>query len=418
MKHRLTIYFSTLLLFFACNDKNTSTSALAIIDIASGIEHLTTLKASDIVTDIQYIPLETNDNCLVSGSPSIQVFNNKIVITSRKDCFLFNKEDGKFICSVGHVGNDPEGYRSAQCWIDEITGIFYFKGWKNELIKYDQNGKFLGKITLPKEPEPTDSPSHFIFSDSLIIGRYSNMTGYDIRSLAFFSQNGQLIDTIPSLISITPMSISDIASISILKGDKAHEQYGNVTQTGIVLVEYKNDKKSLSTPANPVLWKNKKNICFKPDFVDTIYTIEGTKIKPYLTYNTGKYHCPETERHNTSNIKDYIAILLTIENEHNIFFQFVKDLYNQPILYNGLYDKKNKTTKIAAGDQKITDDITNFMPIQPIKSNNNGGEYISIIQASDALSWLEEHPRETTNKQVEALKLLKEDDNPIIVIMK
>ena len=58
------------------------------------------------------------------------------------------------------------------------------------------------------------------------------------------------------------------------------------------------------------------------------------------------------------------------------------------------------------------------MPIQPIKSNNNGGEYISIIQASDALSWLEEHPRETTNKQVEALKLLKEDDNPIIVIMK
>ena len=319
---------------------------------------------------------------------------------------------------MGHVGNDPEGYRSAQCWIDEITGIFYFKGWKNELIKYDQNGKFLGKITLPKEPEPTDSPSHFIFSDSLIIGRYSNMTGYDIRSLAFFSQNGQLIDTIPSLISITPMSISDIASISILKGDKAHEQYGNVTQTGIVLVEYKNDKKSLSTPANPVLWKNKKNICFKPDFVDTVYTIEGTKIKPYLTYNTGKYHWPETERHNTSNIKDYIAILLTIENEHNIFFQFVKDLYNQPILYNGLYDKKNKTTKIAAGDQKITDDITNFMPIQPIKSNNNGGEYISIIQASDALSWLEEHPRETTNKQVEALKLLKEDDNPIIVIMK
>ena len=83
MKHRLTIYFSTLLLFFACNDKNTSTSALAIIDIASGIEHLTTLKASDIVTDIQYIPLETNDNCLVSGSPSIQVFNNKMVMTRK-----------------------------------------------------------------------------------------------------------------------------------------------------------------------------------------------------------------------------------------------------------------------------------------------------------------------------------------------
>ena len=63
------------------------------------------------------------------------------------------------------------------------------------------------------------------------------------------------------------------------------------------------------------------------------------------------------------------------------------------------------------------DDLTRFMPLQPTVSTASG-EMAQLLQPLDILSWFEEHPDASgLPADVEALRQLKEDDNPVIAVM-
>ena len=85
---------------------------LETIAVGSAYSALTTIKASDYFQHITYIPLETTDSVLVGNAPSIRLAGNRLIVSSaQKQCFSFNKSDGRFVASLGHIGNDPEGCR-------------------------------------------------------------------------------------------------------------------------------------------------------------------------------------------------------------------------------------------------------------------------------------------------------------------
>ena len=77
------------------------------IDIETGTENLTRdFKCSDFITHIEYIPLETTDDILVDGCPTIEVADKYIIVKTKNECFLFSKDTGKFIRKVENRGND------------------------------------------------------------------------------------------------------------------------------------------------------------------------------------------------------------------------------------------------------------------------------------------------------------------------
>lgn len=43
------------------------------------------------------------------------------MVYNGKQCLLFDKETGKFICSVGHRGDDPEAYSSTCGYLNPKT---------------------------------------------------------------------------------------------------------------------------------------------------------------------------------------------------------------------------------------------------------------------------------------------------------
>ena len=107
------------------------------------------LKASDYFDEIRYVPLETRDDCLVGSSPDIKLLDKYILITSaNRQCLLFDKATGKFKCQIGHVGKDPGGYRNVDCLVDELNGRLLFNGWGHDLISYNLDGNYIGKIEL------------------------------------------------------------------------------------------------------------------------------------------------------------------------------------------------------------------------------------------------------------------------------
>lgn len=377
-----------------------------IVDIAEAMENPTKLKASDLVKEMHYIPLETTDSCLIGNNPKIKILENKIMVTTNKQCLLFDKQNGQFLCQVGHLGNDPKAYSSTENWIDNKTGAIYFLRHPNQLIKYNQQGEMTGQVTIPIPPV---APESFAFTDSLIVGHYSNITmGCNTRSLLFFDESGNQRDTVASLLPALPeIEINDIESMTIKK-------LGN--SAVILTFSKKGNTATISTPT--FLWKYNGEIRFKESFVDTAYTLKGSHLEPYLIFNTGKWHWDAEARTNGEDNEKKLLVSFVLENDSTVFFECINGLYtNKPQTYSGIYSKTSHTTRIGNRESALTDDITGFLPFHPSTCSQQG-EYGSIIESADALSWLEENQGTVTCGKLNFLKQINEDSNPIVRIAK
>ncbi len=272
-------------------------------------------------------------------------------------------------------------------------------------------GNFCGKTEFSSPP---GLASYYLVTDSGIIGYYNDLNANKKFVLARFEKDGTLRDTIPSLLSQTEESLNDILNVNVIKETNT---YGNWAKAGVIIINYKNDNKQIIAPNTAVLWRNNGHTYFKEIFTDTIYTITDQGLNPALIFNTGKWHWPEKERMHTDGTNERIFITEVSENNLFLFFQCIKGLYSgEPVLYNGLYNKKTGETKIVKNSDAIQDDLTGFMPFKPLTISTSG-EFASLIEASDIMEWTEEHPEATNNGRLSFLQHLTEDMNPVIVLV-
>lgn len=379
---------------------------LCTIDVAGAMEKPVELKVSQLGSDIRYVSLETTDSCLIGRNPNILLLEKHIVVYGNQECLLFDKMDGKFIHKVGHKGDDPEGYSSAQPTYCDVEGLLCFKREPDGLQKYDLLGKYQGKIIIPTPPA---APSNYVFADSLIIGHY-NASGqqYNASSLLLFSAGGQQIDTIPSLLPVLPeMKLEDIASFFITKQGLAF----------IMLSKISDGSNSANIVSTPSLWKNGGKVRFKENFIDTVYTVERDKLIPSIVFATGKWHWGTGARTNADDSGDkYLVTSAIFETDNTIFFQCIRGFYSsKPETFNGVYDRKAGTTWMYPEEEGFADDLTHFMPFRP-NTCSNQGEYGTIVGADEVLVWMEDNPEAAQNAKLAELKKLTEDSNPVVVI--
>lgn len=408
-----TILFTSLFLFWliSCSNQEKSRPSSNIIDIEKGLQNIAKLNVSDFGKTIRYIPLETTDDGLIGKNPIAKVLKNHIIIEANNSCLLFDKNNGRFITTIGHTGQDPEAYSSASCWTDEKEAFLYFIQQPNKLIKYNLNGTFSGRTTYPTPP---GLASYYLLTETETIGYYTGLNNSPDLKLAFFGPEGNLRDSIPALHQNINETIDEIAGISVTRGS---DTYGNWAKTGAIIIDYKNGHRYIMTPSAPVLWKNKEEVRFKENFVDTIYTITGTTLTPAFVFHTGKWHWPKEDQTNKEKSAERIFVADVSENNEFIFFQCIKGVYtDEPIVYNGLYHKKTDVTQISRHNDPIEDDLTGFMPFKP-QSISTTGEFVSLIEGDALLEWLEEHPEAAENEKLSFLKDVSEDMNPVIVLV-
>ena len=61
---------------------------------------------------------------------------------------LFDKETGKYLRQIGHLGDDPEGYLTNVCFIHPEKEEIGFPH-HDELVKYDLDGRYIGEMDFP-----------------------------------------------------------------------------------------------------------------------------------------------------------------------------------------------------------------------------------------------------------------------------
>lgn len=146
---KLNLYYSFVFSFFlfSCNFQSKPENNYTNIEICLTKDKIQYLNASECISEIEYVALETAPQCLIGETHHIYISENYILAYSKTSCMLFSRQ-GKFIRNIGSYGMGPEEYdRAYNIEIDEKSGMIYLSS-TIALIAYRISGEFVKKLNL------------------------------------------------------------------------------------------------------------------------------------------------------------------------------------------------------------------------------------------------------------------------------
>ena len=398
-----------LLLLGSCTPQKKANDPNAI-DIAVSLEHLTELKTSQLGKQIRYIPLETTDSSLIGNSYSIKLSKDHIFVSTNGRCLSFNKQTGKYLGSIGHKGEDPQGYSNANCFIHPHTNNLYFYRQPDKLVKYDTKGNYLGQVHLPQKISPS---LYFTFSDSLILAHYGEGIGQPQASaLLYFNEQGEVKDSLPEFANPgDPMGMDQISSINVFK-----QLPGNANIGGLIYINYQDGTMTVLPIDQPSLWLSNGSIRFRKAFNDTIYDIKGHEATVHTTFHTGQWHFPAEKNGTKRGYRQLHRYNRYSGNSQTSLLYISTGLYDKRKPFYGIYDKEKHITYMNDANVGLTDDLTHFMPFYPITCTEEG-EYAALLEIGKIDEWMDKNPGIVQEGKLSFLQEINEESNPVCVIV-
>lgn len=402
--------------FTACGG-GTSTSGDGVIDVEHALENLTPITTSMLGSNIRYVPLETGDSVLVGGKWTLYATDDKVVVNNAGNVHFnevasvmsFDINSGRFIASIGRQGVGPEEYLAPFPTINYNGESVYFmagngKGW----VEYDLEGNFKGKI-LPEMPFEgnrlsfvKDTVATFVNSRCdesnrrTVVSRYG-VSGVFIDSMVQF--DGQYRE---------PYQLRFGGRVSIATYDKpfpnSHHTIPIITCNG---------KETLLAAGGA--FRVGDEVFYEETLCDTLYRLTADGFVPSLIFNMGSNGFPFSEINKRPVQPSEYIIVDHMGTQSSLLFGMSQGYPNDDNsnTYIGLYDRATGKTTLGAGIDGIRDDLSGFMPFNPVTVTPSG-KFIGVLTMEAIDEWMDEHPDATLP---DALKGYSIDDNPVLVII-
>ncbi len=166
MKKIIAIAF-IIVLFSSCNRNSNKYDQSDIFNRTLSIK---TSKNNDckiwdeLTEDIEFVPLETNDSCLIDEISKVLIAKNRILIlTMHEDIFVFN-EMGQFIKKVGTKGKGPLEILKPFDISISIDNYLYILD-VGKIIKSDLNGNILSEKYLNNDYLGSNPVNLYVYDD-------------------------------------------------------------------------------------------------------------------------------------------------------------------------------------------------------------------------------------------------------------
>lgn len=335
------------------------------------------LQIEDIADRVEYIPIETNPDCLLGESFMLYVTESYIVAGR----YLFDRKTGRFVRTIAESGEGPDEYTNWPCYsFDEQENILYANKGMSKWLGYDiTTGEKVSEIKRPDMQHLHE----WCYKDGI--------------------HNFYTIDSDNYISYVNNMKGKD--SIRIVVFDKL----GNVKQT------FPNYRFSSTPPKRPFLfpgifYERNDKLFFFEMIADTIYQVNSDSLTPYLYFDSGDKKMTDRERFDFYKHRDKIAFDCVFETERYLFFEF--SLYNE--MSTGYYDKKNKETfvKIPDGSSNMYRYGFDDSGLQLyIRGVNMKDELYGYISSEEICNMNRENP------EYKCLNSVKEGDNPVVFII-
>lgn len=209
-----SLFFIAVLTACSTNDDNKVLQEVAFEDgvlteihVENISPEIQQIKLSELLEDFKFIPLETNEKCLISNTKIY--FSEDFILVGTQNfpgparLYRFDK-NGNFINEIGKAGRGPgenEGYLIEVIYYCEKNNTIMAK-WDGKYDNpkiYDNNGTFLFEIQKPENQPWIDIYSwddSIWFSTGSIAGQ--NMQSLrDSVALIFYNREGNILKKIP-----------------------------------------------------------------------------------------------------------------------------------------------------------------------------------------------------------------------------
>lgn len=367
------------------------------ISYESELKNKRTVTISDIASDVRYIPLETDEDNLVSRKPEYY-FSDSLIFVGSDDRLLVFDYTGKFIRQIGKPGRGPGE-------IDLITSISILEkeqivivqtNWSRKLMYFSFDGTFIKSISRPPDVFRIQ-----VLNMNQYLFYYACQTGIEEYLYLLSNEKGDTICTV----------------------DNHFKWENNTGITGMVGYD-----------AFRPFYKSQNQIFVKSMYNDTVYTVLNNKITPAYFVDLGTYRLPDELRpeppqtilkFRRENAKYFFSSVMEASGKIFIKTQNYKGLIDKNIIYDRkthkgsfLVDNSNEPSGFINDwdggpdfwpDENINDKEI-FMPITPL----------SLITMLKEEEFNNRTARFENKKQ--SLKLLVEKleelDNPVLMIVK
>ena len=373
------------------------------------------LNLSMVADSLEYIPLETLSESLISHVHQVIVTEKFIFLRTRGRILKFSR-DGKYLSRISSQGRGPGEYISIRNISIDYNNerLFIFRNYVRELLKYTYNNQFLGGLPLYGFSDldlalnvSYVGKDHFIASGrTMWPGEFSE----EMFLVALLDSTGRVIKKVSS-----PLTQSS-----------DYLDNNNLFYPGTVFPSYY-DSIALS-----IGWG-----------CDTIYAVSHDGIEPRYILNFGRYNAPFEIKYGWSIDNNelgeimgkrygYIWFLETpVETSDYLFLRFSLNDYlylaafNKQTCQSSLFKEKGKShygLVYANSSSGLKNDLDGGLNFYPKWTNLNSNVWITSHNAFELLSSLDEiRESDPENLQkhkrlIELIGKLDENDNPVLVV--
>lgn len=400
MRFSLPTLMKILFLFLfaiSCSKTNqkTETETKTITFDLSVLPKPTSVKLSDLgFIDIEYIPLETSEQSLISGTNEIffpikkSVSENSYLI-KRFNTILKFHSSGSFNTRIGTVGRGPNEFIAAHDVkiYGKNENIYLLARWQEKFFVYSENGELLRTFKVPY------SPSEFSFCGDGILCYGENHMGNIEYSYNMIDTSGRIIK---SYLNKYPF--------------KNHDAYGIENEN--IFYSYGNQ-----------LYK-------KEVYSDTIFLCEKDGFKPHLVIQVGdKLITPKarSEFKAVDLAKNYIIPLKLFEFADYVYYEFVYKFEppDDVLVYSFIGSKKNNFQALFDRSHGLINDIDGGPQILP-SATKDDNTIIALLDALELKTFIDSEDFKNSKPKYPDKKIklenivntLKETDNPVLVLVK
>ena len=154
---------------FSCSSMSDKESHQSIPVIDWSIKPETEVLDLEDLADIKYIPLETNDSCLIKLATGLALGNDSIAITdiTLQKVFIFDSS-GECVGIIDRRGEGPEEFPTMSTTAVDFNRkeVYVYSIMKNRIYTYDFKGGYIGKCTIDR---PGQYEAIYNYNDSLLI---------------------------------------------------------------------------------------------------------------------------------------------------------------------------------------------------------------------------------------------------------
>jgi len=366
-----------------------------VIDLSGIWDKPEEILLSSIATDIEYIPLETKPECLLGEPENLRIIlmDHFILVGMR----LFDYE-GRFIATFGRKGKGPQEYVGAASVAcnEKMKRIDVLDAGSDRIVSYGFNGEFIREIPIAK------NGARIISDESGRIGIMYLPWREDPSDTARFewmTETGKLIKTVPLYVG-----------------------------------RPKDGGQNWDIGAR--LYREGDNMCFAEVPYDTIYQLVGDhEWKPRWAFCSWPNKMPReywldnikwsTERGNLTNIYfsgESSRFLFMYVEKQGVIGQCVYDKVIRSARWTPARFTADSTTMVA-----LTDDLAGGIFSLPNWMDCvQGNHLVTLLSPLDLIRDYKDHPVSKIplanpayrEKLFALIDRLKEDDNPVIMIVK